>query len=148
MKIPLLLSGSALLLIVTGCFKNESDVEVSPTFDNEFGEMFGIDQKLGIVGGPVLAGESQKWMWHFWGEDAPNQYFSAVATNLESKEEVNPVVTSEILTQRDSDEIISNTRSQVLFPSAGMWKIETYIEDEFFEEFVVEVHPEGTEITY
>lgn len=54
MKIPFLISGCALLFIVTGCFQNESEVEVSPTFDNEFGEMFGIDQKLGIVGGLFL----------------------------------------------------------------------------------------------
>ncbi|MEK4565349.1 DUF4871 domain-containing protein [Alkalihalobacillus sp. FSL R5-0424] len=148
MKIPFLISGCALLFIVTGCFQNESEVEVSPTFDNEFGEMFGIDQKLGIVGGPVLAGESQKWMWHFWGEEAPNQYFSAVATNLESKEEVNPIIQSAILTQRDSLETISHSPSEVQFPSEGLWKIKTYIEDEFFDEFVVEVHPEGTEITY
>lgn len=145
MKSPFLVSGFALLLIVTGCFKGESQVEVSPVFTNEFGEMFGIDQKVGIIGGPVLAGESQKWMWHFWGEEAPNQDFSAVATNLDSNEEINPIIQNTILTQRDSLEIISHSPSEVQFPSDGIWKIKTYIEDEFFEEFVVQVHAESTD---
>lgn len=48
---------------LAGCsnFDSNEQIEVSPSFDNEFGEMFGVKEKIGIIGGQVTAGEDQKW---------------------------------------------------------------------------------------
>ncbi|MFP7332966.1 DUF4871 domain-containing protein [Shouchella clausii] len=128
---------------IAGCsnFDSNDQIEVSPSFDNEFGEMFGVEEKIGIIGGQVTAGEDQKWMWHFWGEEVQYKEFSAVAINIETNEEIDPIKIDYEMLIPTEDGLISHSPSQVMFPSEGIWKVKAYVDDEFFEEFVVEVFP-------
>jgi hypothetical protein len=133
------------LLLLVGCSNNvekskEEKWEVSPTFSTDYGEMFGKEGKIGIIGGEVKAGKGQKWMWFFWGpEDISYKEWEVKAIHQTTNKEINPILfKDEKLTPRGK-EIKGHARSQVSFPSPGLWKIKVFIDNEFFDEFVVEV---------
>jgi Domain of unknown function (DUF4871) len=132
------------LLLLVGCSNNVEKAEetwkVSPTFSTDYGEMFGKEGKIGIIGGEVKAGKGQKWMWHFWGsEDISYKEWEVKAVHQDTNKEINPILfKDEKLTPKDK-EIQGHARSQVSFPSPGLWKIKVFIDNKFFDEFVVEV---------
>jgi hypothetical protein len=118
----------------------EEKWEVSPTFSTDYGEMFGKEGKIGIIGGEVKSGKEQKWMWHFWGtKDISYKEWEVKAVKQNSNEEINPVkFKDEKLVPRD-DNIHGHARSMVSFPASGLWKVQVYIDNKFFDEIIVEV---------
>ncbi|WP_316570137.1 DUF4871 domain-containing protein [Neobacillus sp. YIM B06451] len=58
---------------------NEEDVlitdkakqwELSPEFETSDGDyLIGEEGKVGILGPEFIAGETGKWLWHFWGDE-------------------------------------------------------------------------------
>ncbi|MTH54966.1 DUF4871 domain-containing protein [Bacillus mangrovi] len=140
-----------LLLIVfalTAC-QSEKTVQVekwkdtSPVFTSEYGEMFGKEGRIGIIGSKAITENGQKWMWHFWGDDAiSDKGWEVKAFRHGEEEPINPVTfKDEILIPR-GDEIHGHARSGILFPESGLWKLKVYIDGEFFDEMVVGIEQE------
>ncbi|WP_185970911.1 hypothetical protein [Alkalicoccobacillus porphyridii] len=145
MKNLLLGFGLLVSLGMVGCSNQVTaeELEISPSFTHENGEMFGNDQKLAIIGGDVAAGEEQKWMWHFWGDDLSGKEWEARAVHSETEEEVEPLVQFQTPLAPIDGDIEAHAVSSVMFPTEGIWKVQAYIEGEFFDEIIVEVLPEG-----
>lgn len=123
--------------------KEEKWVDDSPTFTNEYGEMFGKEGSIGIIGIKTVTENGQKWMWHFWGnEDITNKGWEVKAYKQGEEEAINPITQKdEILTPRDNV-INGHARSSVLFPSSGLWKLEVYIDGKYFDEIIVDITQE------
>ena len=81
--------------------KTEESWEESPTLvreviitdDGQTGDFIfriGDNGKLGFGEyGPFIAGETQKYMWHFWGEqETLTQPFKVIGINKETSEEI------------------------------------------------------------
>lgn len=101
----------------------------------------GDNGKLGIGEyGPFIAGESQKYMWHFWGEhDILTQPFKVVGVNKESGEEITVIehpMNQSLAPNNGADHHIP---SMMMLPSAGVWKLKGYFGEELFGNIVVKV---------
>ncbi len=120
--------------------KEEKWEDNSPTFTSEYGEMFGKEGSIGIIGPKTVTENGQKWMWHFWGtKDISNKEWEIKAFKQDEDEPINPIkVKDEILTSR-GDDINGHARSAVLFTSSGLWKLKVYIDGEFFDEIIVDI---------
>lgn len=73
------------ILLLSGCLestkgsaginsKSQPDVtqqwELSPEFETSEGDyLIGEEGKVGILGPEFIAGETNKWLWHFWGDE-------------------------------------------------------------------------------
>jgi hypothetical protein len=137
-----------LLLLVTSCsdvtnkVKEEKWKESIKTFSTEYGEMFGKEGKIGIIGSTTMGNEnSQKWMWHFWGSDNISyKNWEVKAFKQNEKEKINPITfKDEILTPRD-DRVKGHARSAVNFNSPGLWKIQVFIDGKLFDEMIINIH--------
>jgi hypothetical protein len=101
----------------------------------------GDNGKLGIGEyGPFIAGESQKYMWHFWGEqEILIQPYTVKGINKETDDEItvfeNPASNS-LGPNNGADHHIP---SMMMLPSAGLWKLEAYFGDDLFGNVIVNV---------
>lgn len=123
--------------------KEENWEENSPTFTNEYGEMFGKEGSIGIIGTKNITENGQKWMWHFWGtEDISYKEWEVKAFKQGEEEAINPITSKVEQLNPRGDEINGHAPSSVLFPSSGLWKLEVYIDGEYFEEIIVDITQE------
>lgn len=141
--------GLLLLAILVGCSEKKEDAtkekweDNSPTFLTEHGEMFGKKGSVGISGIKSITENGQKWMWHFWGdENISGKSWEVKAFKQGMDEKINPIVYKDnALTPRGKD-INGHARSSVKFPSSGLWKLQIYIDGEFFDEIIVDINQE------
>lgn len=142
---------------------NAKGWEVSPTFnipvtfgDGTKGEyiLIGKEGKLGFLTGghPIIAGKSNKYMWHFWGStlEETQQLFGKEmeirGVSKQTGEEIsvfkggigipNPNVQPPI---PDNDKVAKGPTMMSL-PSAGLWRLDAYIEEKLFGSVVAQVH--------
>jgi hypothetical protein len=74
-----------------------------------------------------------------WGEPISNKEWEVKAFKQGEEEAINPITfKDEQLTPRD-DVINGHARSSVLFPSSGLWKLQVFIDGEFFDEIIVDI---------
>lgn len=146
-----------LCLFLVGCSKEEDAVkigeweesasiirEVIVTDDGQVEDFvfhIGNNGKFGIGEyGPFIAGEAQKYMWHFWGEqELLTKPLKVIGLSKETKEEV-------ILFQSPGGYgLAPNTGadhslpSLLTIPNAGLWKLLVYFDDDLFGDMIVEV---------
>lgn len=101
----------------------------------------GDNGKLGIGEyGPFIAGEPQKHMWHFWGEqEILLQPFTVIGKNKETDEEItvfeHPAENS-LGPINGADHSIP---SMLMLPSEGIWKLEAYFGEELYGNVIVNV---------
>ncbi|WP_050616537.1 DUF4871 domain-containing protein [Bacillus testis] len=134
------------LFIIAGCTsdpatsKEDQWKDNSPAFSSDFGNMFGKDGRIGIIGSKKIPKEGQKWMWHFWGtEEITTKHWKVKATKQGAKDEINPIIQKDdVLTARGKD-INGHARSAVKFPSSGLWKLQVFIDGHFFDEMIVDI---------
>ncbi|MCM3704967.1 MULTISPECIES: DUF4871 domain-containing protein [Cytobacillus] len=138
----------SIVLVMAACkseetIKEEKWEDNSPTFTNEYGEMFGKEGSIGIIGSKTVTENGQKWMWHFWGtENISYKEWEVKAFKQGEEEAINPITfKDEQLTPR-GDVINGHSRSAVLFPSSGLWKLKVYIDGEYFDEIIVDITQE------
>ncbi|TMU88360.1 hypothetical protein FGG79_03630 [Bacillus sp. BHET2] len=147
------------MLFLAGCTKGDDRVsnvletweespalvkEITVTDDgqtDEFVFRIGNNGKLGFGEyGPFKAGESQKYMWHFWGDKATLlQPFKVIGVKEEKHEEVTVFQlpkSNSLAPNAGADHHLPSTMS---LPSKGMWKLMVYFGDELFGEVYVEV---------
>lgn len=134
------------IVFVTAACKSEKTIkegkweENSPTFTNEYGEMFGKEGSIGIIGLKTITEDGQKWMWHFWGtEDISHKEWEVKAFKQGKEEAINPIKFKDEKLVPIDEEINGHARSTVLFPSSGLWKLKVYIGGEYFDEIIVDI---------
>lgn len=135
---------------------NEVDYEIpndnwdlSSTFEHsvvyESGEegsytIVGNKDSFGFTGPfPIIAKDNQKYFWFYFGNE--NIYDKSVEVKAikDGEEELIDVYSG---TFNESAEVSSdsvNMPSHLKFPSAGVWKVLVYINEELYESIVVEV---------
>lgn len=90
--------------------------------------------------GPFIAGESQKYMWHFWGEkEILTKSIKVIGVSRETGEEVT------VINEPSANSLSPNTGadhhvpSKMSLPSSGLWKLKVYFGDDLFGNVVVNV---------
>ncbi|MFB5089392.1 hypothetical protein PGC35_19740 [Psychrobacillus sp. PGGUH221] len=162
------------ILLISGCSPDDNDKasvntkkvsssseeniqwDLSPEFETSPGDKLeGQKDKVGIVGPEFKAGEVNKWLWHFWGDEQTIQdgNFKVVAINKDTGEKEMALVTDagtsnerkvwnyEELSYspngvRGSD---SSRPSNMSLSKAGIWRLEVFIGADRFGSIVVEV---------
>ncbi|QOR68934.1 DUF4871 domain-containing protein [Cytobacillus suaedae] len=123
--------------------KEEKWQDNSPNFTTDYGEMFGKEGSIGIIGSKTITDNGQKWMWHFWGTEGISYGEWDVKAFKQGEEEVlNPITYKDDQLIPRGDVINGHARSTVLFPSSGIWKLKVYIDREYFDEIIVEINQE------
>ncbi|WP_078597698.1 DUF4871 domain-containing protein [Evansella clarkii] len=144
-----LLLNMSLILFVSACSADakieKEDVskewEPSPVFISEDRDMIGIEGKIGLLGAGIIAGEPSKQMWHFWGDDLLNKYVSVEAYHEGVSDEVNPLVRGEEYPLGFGVNGADYSHpSHLQFPEPGVWKMDVYLNEEFYESIVIEVN--------
>ncbi|MFC4323325.1 DUF4871 domain-containing protein [Litchfieldia salsa] len=147
-KVTLMCILFCIVLYISACnteetIKEEKWEDNSPTFTNEYGEMFGKEGSIGIIGSKTITENGQKWMWHFWGtEDISYKEWEVKALKQGEEESIYPIKNKDVEISPRGDEINGHARSSVLFPSSGLWKLKVYIDGEFYDEIIVDINQE------
>lgn len=142
----------ALAVVLLGCSRTEpeEDWELTGTFDvvttAQDGRtvtytMRGVPGKYGIIDTPFVAGQGNKYMWHFWGE--PGEFggkkLQVEATNRDGK----TVVVFEGGLGGPNNTATAHTPSSMTIPSAGRWKLIVRVGGEVVGHIVVDVKAVG-----
>ncbi|WP_339254248.1 hypothetical protein NSQ43_07045 [Sporosarcina sp. FSL W8-0480] len=146
-----------LALVIAGCnHKGSIKEEVSRDNWNESSlfksgnyTMIGEEGRLGFIydNSEVVRfypNKTQKYMWHFWGnEDELIGDFEVLGTHEDSDEEII------IVPKRGNTSLLSPNNgadqhfpTNMTFPKSGMWKLDAYIGDKIFGSVYVKVHEE------
>lgn len=161
-----------LIGILAGCSEKtetvkKEDWEVSPTFnipitfgDGSKGEYVLVGEKgrIGFLVGsgkegeaeaqPIIGGEGNKYMWHFWGEKEEFEGKLKVVGINEKGEEHKVLIgmsNNDKVWEYPNIGISPNNGadthipSGMEFPTAGLWKLNVYIGDNLFGEIIVNV---------
>ncbi len=124
------------------------DIEVINTDDGQTGDFIfriGDNGELGFGEyGPFIAGETQKYMWHFWGEqEILTQPFKVLGINKETGEEMTvlelPAAAAASTSLSPNNGADHHIPSTMMLPSAGVWKLKVYFGEELFGNVVVDV---------
>ncbi|MBZ5752612.1 DUF4871 domain-containing protein [Metabacillus rhizolycopersici] len=130
--------------------------DLSPEFETSTGDkLVGQEGKVGIIGGEFKAGDINKWLWHFWGDEKTikSGNFKVVAVNKDTGEKEKVLVTDAGTANerkvwnygeldyspngiKGSD---SSRPSNLSFPKAGIWRLEVFIGAERFGTIVIDV---------
>ena len=118
--------------------------EIVVTDDGQKGDFIfriGDNGKLGFGEyGPFIEGQTQKYMWHFWGEEnVLTKPFKVIGVSKETDEKIT------VLELPASNSLSPNTGadhhlpSTMMLPSSGLWRLEVYFDDKLFGNVVVDV---------
>jgi hypothetical protein len=159
------------LLIISGCQQKEGQIKVgdpavpaysdqneeswtaSPEFNTSTGtSLIGEKDKIGLLSPGFVAGQGNKYMWHFWGDEKTltSGDFKVVAVNQEgektkalvqnagtaAEKKVWNYGTSSVAPNNGAD---THTPSNLSLPSPGLWRLNVYFGDRLFGSIVVEV---------
>ncbi|SFJ26832.1 protein of unknown function [Halobacillus dabanensis] len=118
--------------------REHSDENKTEKFEAGSYTMLGIEEKVGLIYAPFIAGENQKYMWHFWGEEEELEgEFIVKGKHVDSGETVE-VFKAQSLTgpHNGADASIPSLMS---LPESGEWRLNTSIGGEHFGTITVEV---------
>lgn len=83
--------------------------------------------------------KTQKYMWHFWGEDKEFEgKLKVVATHENDGEQITLLEGVEIGGPNNGAD--RHTPSNMSLPKSGMWKLEAYMGDNLFGTVFIRVH--------
>lgn len=124
---------------------------LSSTFDHSVGYETGEEGSYEIVGNkdtvgftgpfPIIAKDSQKYFWFYFGKESVyNKPIEVKAIKKGTEKAVNILSSpSNFYKGAEVSPDSVNMPSHLKFPSAGVWKILVYIDEELYESIVVEV---------
>ncbi|RXT07134.1 hypothetical protein [Ammoniphilus sp. CFH 90114] len=151
-----------MIMVAAGCSsktvqEDRENWEVSPSFtilkpgaegkEVPYG-LRGDDGRMAIVDGIVIAGENNKQLFHFWGgtpEKTEQLFHKKVKVVGSSKESRKTVTAFESVVGVPNDAIYKTPYSYaesvgyLKLPSKGIWKLDAYIEGEWFGRIVIDV---------
>lgn len=145
-----------LALVIAGCNDEETIKEEviqhnwneSPLFESGSYTMIGEEGRLGFIYDDsevvrFYPNKTQKYMWHFWGnEEELIGDFKVLGTHENSDEEIT------IVPKRENSFLSPNNGANQHFPTtmtlpkSGMWKLDAYVGDRIFGSIYVKVHKE------
>ncbi|MEH7484802.1 DUF4871 domain-containing protein [Neobacillus drentensis] len=100
----------------------------------------GDNGKLGFGEyGPFIPGESQKYMWHFWGDEKTlTKPFKVIGISKETGEKITvfQIQAQNLAPNNGADHHLP---SSMMLPSGGLWRLEAYFGDKLFGNVVVNV---------
>jgi hypothetical protein len=101
----------------------------------------GDNGKFGIGEyGPFIAGQQQKYMWHFWGEkNILTKPFKVLAISKETGEEINVFELPINNSLAPNNGAHHHLPSSINIPNSGLWRLEVYFGDDLFGNIVVNV---------
>lgn len=108
----------------------------------------GIEGKLAIVDGSVIAETDNKQLFHFWGgtpektEQLFNKQVKVIGTSKENGKTVTAFESSIGVPNEETIKPPHHYAESVGYlnlPSKGIWKLDAYIEDELFGSIIVDV---------
>ncbi|AIF42889.1 hypothetical protein [Virgibacillus sp. SK37] len=109
----------------------------------EFGDknIIGNENKSGVIGVDMPSLDGQKWMWHLWGIENPeNTEFTVVGFHKETG------TVHHILKEGWSTSLSganngadAHTPSSVKIPDPGKWAVLLYTDDELFDILIYEI---------
>lgn len=120
--------------------------EIVVTDDGQIGDFIfhiGDNGRLGFGEyGPFIAGETQKYMWHFWDNKASlTKPFKVIGVSKETGEEIivfkNPANSN--LSPKTGPDNPHLVPSSMMLPTPGLWRLEVYFGEEIFGNVVVNV---------
>ncbi|MEO2076009.1 MAG: hypothetical protein ABGX20_11635 [Bacillus sp. (in: firmicutes)] len=144
-------------LLLTGCSNTKQTIkqvkweesatlvrEVVVTDDgqkDDFVFRMGDNGKFGIGEyGPFIAGQPEKYMWHFWGDEKVlTKPFKVIGVSKETGKEITIYkypATSSLAPNNGADHHLP---SRMMLPSPGLWRLEAYFGDKLFGNIVVNV---------
>ncbi|HYF76368.1 MAG TPA: hypothetical protein VD973_04520 [Symbiobacteriaceae bacterium] len=144
----------ALVLVLPGCSRTEPEPEedwaLTGTFDvvstAQDGRtvtytMRGVEGKYGFIDDPFVAGQGNKYMWHFWDESGKygGKKLQVEATNREGK----TVSVFEGGLGGPNNTATQHTPSTMMLPSAGRWRMTVRVGGEVVGHIVVDVKAPG-----
>ncbi|MBH5319974.1 DUF4871 domain-containing protein [Paenibacillus sp. GSMTC-2017] len=117
----------------------ESSWEVSSTFEVENSQLNGVYNKVGLLNHSFIARQSNKYMWHFWGEEeALDGEFQVLAVKQGSQELI-PISAAKSL----GGSLRGATRthsSSMKLPEPGKWMLLPIVDGRLIESIVVVVN--------
>jgi len=143
-----------LSLVIAGCNNEEMIQEEviqhnwheSPLFESDSYTMIGEEGHLGFIydDSEVLRfypNKTQKYMWHFWGnEDELMGDFKVLGTHENSDEENVIVAEKDNSIPGPNNGADNHYPTNMMLPKSGMWKLDAYIGDKVFGSVYVKVH--------
>ncbi|WP_336822885.1 hypothetical protein [Sporosarcina sp. USHLN248] len=143
-----------LTLFIVGCNDEEpTKAEViqhnwneSPLFKSGSYTMIGEEGRLGFIYDDsevvrFYPDKTQKYMWHFWGnEDELIGDFIVLGTHENSDEEITVFPKSGNTNLSPINGADQHMPTNMTLPKSGMWKLDAYIGDDIFGSVYVKVH--------
>ena len=133
-----------ILFLVSGCANqdgppsSETVWEVSPTFQSDGIQMRGIPHRLAVIDTPFQAGQEQKHMLHFWGKlDEVTGKLTVIAEQKDTGKTVSLLHNSYIIPAVPNNGADNHLPLSVTLPSQGLWRLNVYIGDRFFDSIFV-----------
>lgn len=143
-------------LLIVGCNDEESiekkeeviqhDWKESPLFESGSYTMIGEEGRLGFLYNDsevdrFYPNKTQKYMWHFWGnEDELIGDIEVLGTHENSNEEIIVVPRKENTFLSPNNGADQHSPTNMMLPKSGMWKLDAYIGDRLFGSVYVKVH--------
>ncbi len=149
----ILICSVILSLVIAGCNDEEPIKEEgiqqnwkeSPLFESGGYTMIGEEGSLGFIYDDsevvkFYPNKTQKYMWHFWGNEAELiGDFEVLGTHENSDEEIIivPKINNTLSPNNGADHHVP---TNMMIPKSGMWKLDAYIGDRLFGSVYVKVH--------
>ncbi|MWC26698.1 DUF4871 domain-containing protein [Paenibacillus sp. MMS18-CY102] len=144
-----------LCLILVGCSENseKKDASQEKEFKNGNVILYGIPNKMALLNSDFKANQANKHMWHIWTDLKPEEIkkFRVEAVNLstnvksfvlgKTKEDNSVELVSEYIGSSGGPNNGADIHipSIMMFPEAGKWRLEVYLNNTFFDSMSVNV---------
>lgn len=112
--------------------------KISTTFKSGSYMLRGIEGKVGIIDPGFIAGQGNKYMWHFWGETEELQGELSIMAVKQGDDKLLEVFKAKSLggANNGADRHIPSSMS---LPESGLWRLIPFIDGRMLESIVVEV---------
>ncbi|MFB5083302.1 hypothetical protein [Symbiobacterium thermophilum] len=101
--------------------------------------MRGHEGQFGFIDSPFVAGKTDKYMWHFWGNQEDFLYKTLEVTGVNRRGQRVPVLTSTLGGEHNG--AVAHTPSMMSLPTPGLWRLEVRVDGNHLGDIVVEVLP-------
>ncbi|MER1998303.1 MAG: DUF4871 domain-containing protein [Lysinibacillus sp.] len=130
-----------LLLALTAC--GQEEWKESPTFTYEGQSMQGVENRVAFLTEdvtPIRAGETNKYLWHFWS-DKEDYFgtFEVVATHEENGKTVHVYGAPNPNTAQPLNGANHHLLSLMSLPDPGIWRIDLTFGTVLFESVYIDV---------
>jgi len=111
---------------------------ISSTFRSDRSELTGTEGKIGFIGGDFIAGQGNKYLWHFWGSDEELTGNLQIYGVQQQSLQMIPLFTV-VLQPSPLNGADASLPSGFALPSPGIWKLVAVIDGKWFGNVVVDV---------